>query len=200
MNIQIDPQFENTEIMRAFAAFLTMAADLRDGETKDGPKLSSAVQVLLNDQPQATVGCNGASAQPEVSTGEAAGDGAGVEAVPAAVEAPAAPVKRTRRKKAEMEAERAAESNVNATEVQTRAAEVAAEKHGVHGGEGATLPTAESFTIDDVRAALQRYTAANSMPQGIALLKNYGAGRISELREDQYSLFISECDAQKEAA
>lgn len=56
------------------------------------------------------------------------------------------------------------------------------------------------LSLDDVRAALQRYTAVHGMQNGISILKSYGAGRISELDANQYALFIAECDAPAEAA
>jgi len=148
------------------------------------------------EQPQPAVGENTGSVAPvsDSPMGEPAGQETTGSAAPN-VE-PVGAVKRTRRTKAEMEAARAAEAgeqgNVGATSgseappVATSAAT-------------AESPTADvkAPTLDDVRAALQRYTAANSMPQGIALLKNYGASRISELDIDQYALFIAECDGDK---
>lgn len=59
---------------------------------------------------------------------------------------------------------------------------------------GLKAPTAEP-TIDDVRAALQRFTAANGMDKGIALLKNYGARLIGELSALDWMPFIERCNA-----
>lgn len=50
-----------------------------------------------------------------------------------------------------------------------------------------------TFTIDEVRAALQQFTAAKGVPAGIELLKKFGAGRISELAEGDYASFVAEC-------
>lgn len=55
-------------------------------------------------------------------------------------------------------------------------------------------PTAQaSYTIDDVRAALQQYTAAHGVTGGIALLKSFHASRISELPAASYAEFIGQC-------
>lgn len=143
------------------------------------------------EQPQPEVGENTGSAAPDVSSGEPAVSDAGAEAAATADEAPAATVKRTRRTKAEMEAAKAAESGNAQAAGSPDTSESEAQSSAGDSGQAADPAP---LTIDDVRAALQRYTAANSMPLGIALLKNYGAGRISELREDQYALFIAECD------
>lgn len=54
-------------------------------------------------------------------------------------------------------------------------------------------PELRALSIDEVRAALQQYTAAKGVPAGIELLKEYGAGRISELSSSQYPLFVERC-------
>lgn len=48
-------------------------------------------------------------------------------------------------------------------------------------------------TVDDVRAALQDYTVAHGIPAGTALLKEFGAARISELNEGDYHAFVKRC-------
>ena len=53
----------------------------------------------------------------------------------------------------------------------------------------------KSYSIDEVRAALQQFTAANGVPGGIELLKKFGAGRISELAEGDYASFVQACAA-----
>lgn len=52
---------------------------------------------------------------------------------------------------------------------------------------------AKAATLDDVRAALQTFTAANGVPAGIELLKKYGAARVSELAEANYAAFLADC-------
>jgi cellulase/cellobiase CelA1 len=66
--------------------------------------------------------------------------------------------------------------------------------------ESSTAATADAkatpLTIDDLRAALQRFTAANGMPAGIELLKGFDCARISELAEkgdDVKAAFIAKC-------
>lgn len=54
------------------------------------------------------------------------------------------------------------------------------------------LPLIE-YTIDDVRGALQMYTAEKGVAAGIAVLKSFGAGRISELKAEDYPAFMREC-------
>jgi hypothetical protein len=48
-------------------------------------------------------------------------------------------------------------------------------------------------TLDDVRTALQAFTASKGVPAGIELLKEFGAARISELKADQFGAFILRC-------
>lgn len=54
-------------------------------------------------------------------------------------------------------------------------------------------PTDKPLTLDEVRAALQAYTASKGVPAGIELLKKYGAGRISELAEGDFAAFVADC-------
>lgn len=49
------------------------------------------------------------------------------------------------------------------------------------------------YTIDDVRAALQAFTAKAGIDGGIQLLKNFGAQRISELKASDYAAFVGAC-------
>lgn len=58
--------------------------------------------------------------------------------------------------------------------------------------------SAQPITIDDLRAALQVFTAKNGIEAGKALLEKHGAGRISEMAEQAESAkaaFIKECQA-----
>lgn len=192
MNIEINPDFEKSTTLRALSAFLTLLADEADGETKDQKILSAIVQKGLNHVPtyDSEAGAKFVAdaalmAQADAAREEGFASPAEVVALVDKVEQPAPP-KRTRRTKAEMEADKAVE--------QGNVAPVAEEKAAP-----ATDSATVEQTIDDVRAALQRYTAVHGMPDGIALLKNYGAGRISELGVEQYPLFIAECDAVEAA-
>jgi hypothetical protein len=54
---------------------------------------------------------------------------------------------------------------------------------------------APALTLDEVRAALQQFTASKGVPAGIELLKKYNAGRISELAEENFAAFAAECAA-----
>ena len=53
--------------------------------------------------------------------------------------------------------------------------------------------TEAALSLDDVRAALQAFTASNGMPEGIAVLKSFQAVRVSELKPEQYADFIKAC-------
>jgi hypothetical protein len=179
MNIEINPDYEKSTTLRALSAFLTLLADEQEGETKDAAILSAIVQKGLNhEEPELVVKMNGQEVAATVEGTTLTLAPAEAEPAPLQAQEEAAPPKRTRRTKAEMAADAG------------NAAPAAAEK---------AAPATDSATveasIDDVRAALQRYTAVHGMPDGIALLKNYGAGRISELGVEQYPLFIAECDA-----
>lgn len=59
----------------------------------------------------------------------------------------------------------------------------------------AAVAAPTTLTIDDVRTALQGFTAKNGVPVGITLLKEFGAQRISELKRDQFAAFIEKCNA-----
>lgn len=52
---------------------------------------------------------------------------------------------------------------------------------------------AKDYTIDDVRSALQAFTAKAGIDGGIQLLKNFGAQRISELKPTDYAAFVGAC-------
>ena len=48
-------------------------------------------------------------------------------------------------------------------------------------------------TLDDVKNQLKGYVAKNGLAEGIALLKEFGCQRISELDRAQYPQFIERC-------
>ena len=127
-----------------------------------------------------------AEAQPEVAsnTGTTATgstflpEGGGVTG--AAQEAAPAPVK---------------EKKVKAKAVEAAPVEepVAVEKAVV---EPETAPQSDKpLSLDEVRAALQQFTATKGVPAGIELLKTFDAGRISELVAGKYAEFVEACAA-----
>lgn len=138
----------------------------------------------------------GAGAQPEVASnagssalvsslteGAAVSEGAVVAGeTPEAKTAPSAPEKkRGRPAKPKEEAAAPVEKPVDAETAPTVSA-------------ATTEPApAKEATIDDVRAALQGFTAKNGVPAGIDLLKEFGAARISELKEADYAAFVEKC-------
>lgn len=65
-----------------------------------------------------------------------------------------------------------------------------AEKHAV--------PEQQAPTLDTIRAALQgvqKKYGADDMAKPIAILQKFGAGRISEVKAEDYSAFIAACEA-----
>lgn len=52
----------------------------------------------------------------------------------------------------------------------------------------------KELTLDQVRAALQLFTAEKGVPAGIDILKAFNAGRISELTPDRYNQFVNACE------
>ena len=55
--------------------------------------------------------------------------------------------------------------------------------------------SAPIYTLDDVRSALQGFTATKSIEDAMALLREFGAARISELKEEDYAAFIEKAKA-----
>lgn len=68
-------------------------------------------------------------------------------------------------------------------------------KSGEEWAHAADQADAKKLSLDEVRAALQTFTASKGVPAGIELLKKYGAGRISELEEANYAAFAADCAA-----
>lgn len=59
--------------------------------------------------------------------------------------------------------------------------------------------SAPSYTVDDVRRALQDYVGRTDFATGTALVKSFGATRITELKAEDYAAFIA-ATQQKAAA
>lgn len=139
------------------------------------PSDLNLLAMLFNAQP-------GLFAQPEVAnTGTTATgfnplspEGSGVSGEAETSTASPAPVKKTRAKK---EAAPVVEPTPEVAEP-----EVVAE-----------IANDNSYSLDDVRASLQAFTAAKGVPAGIEVLKKFNAGRISELDESNYAAFVQEC-------
>lgn len=151
--------------------------------------LSAILSMAVAPQPE--VGQNtGTVASSESPSLPHEGNGVG-----GAAEVDAAPVpekaKRGRKPKAEAVEPVAVEEpqgNVEAV-VEETAAPAAVEETA----SGADAPEAKPLTLDEVRAALQTFTTANGIPAGIALLKEFNAGRISELDASNYAAFVARC-------
>lgn len=138
------------------------------------------------------------SAQPEVAqnTGTTAtgvdlspeGSGVSGEAVPpSASPAPEKAPRKPRAKKEEVAAAPVEKQGATASSAQTAATEASA------GTSAQPSDEAKPLTLDEVRAALQQFTASKGVPAGIELLKKFNAGRISELEEGDYASFVAEC-------
>lgn len=188
---------------------LTIDIDL----TTDSREQIAMVANLLNTVTNASRRPS-ASAQPEVASNTGS-EGSGFslspsdlavtgEAIPAAEAAPEASpvvvkdaggkdaVKRTRRTKAEMEAAvEPVEKSSPVVESETQPTSTPAAQPTT--AEPAATAGPSVATLDDVRAALQAFTADKGVPAGIELLKEFGAARISELKSEHYGAFIAKC-------
>lgn len=106
--------------------------------------------------------------------------------------APSAPEKPKRTRKAK-EAEVAAEpvGETPAEVVSTAETEPTPATDTASASESSDAP---ALTVDDIRGALQIYTGKHGMPKAIELLKKYNAGRISEVKSDDYADFVKDCN------
>lgn len=143
----------------------------------------------LADNAQPEVAHNTGSTEPAPPfTGDPAGetpDASGESAADGVGSASAAPaVTEQKRGRGRPRKETAQESTAPAVEEQAPA-------------ESAT-ESAQPITIDDLRAALQVFTAKNGIEAGMPLLAKYNARRISEMveqPEEAKAAFIKECQA-----
>jgi hypothetical protein len=114
--------------------------------------------------------------------------------IPAEVQEAAAPRKTRKSKNAEAEQAQAAPAAVAPEQEATAEPEVVAE------------PTAEasdkSYTVDDVRKALQDYSHRTDFPTAAALVKTFTsaagtpATRVTELKPEDYAAFIAKTTEQ----
>jgi hypothetical protein len=140
---------------------------------KDLALLDIILSLSTGEKVQPTVTHNGGTTATGLTLSP---EGSGVSGAVAEAAAPA-PVKEKKAKKPVATAEEAPTSN---TSVADTAASVASS-------------TDKPLSLDEVRAALQQFTASNGVPAGIELLKKYNAARISELGEEHYGAFIADC-------
>jgi hypothetical protein len=111
--------------------------------------------------------------------------------IPVEVQEAAAPAKRTRKSK-----------NAEAEQAQAEPAAVAPAQDAMAEPEAAAeedAPAAEvvqdkSYTVDDVRQALQAYVGRTDFGTGLALVKSFGASRITELKTEDYAAFIAKTE------
>jgi hypothetical protein len=103
----------------------------------------------------------------------------------------AAPAKRTRKSKnAEAEQAQAAPAAVEPAQESTAEPEIVSEEPAE--------ASAPSYTVDDVRKALQAYSGREGFPAATELVKSFGATRITELKAEDYAAFIAK--TQEEVA
>jgi hypothetical protein len=111
--------------------------------------------------------------------------------IPAEVQEAAAP-KKTRKSK-----------NAEAEQAQAAPAAVVPEQEATAEPAEQAAPAAEasdkSYTVDDVRKALQAYVGRTDFATGTALVKSFGASRITELKPEDYAAFIAKTQEQAAA-
>lgn len=138
--------------------------------------------ILLGNTQPVVVQNTGSTASESPSPTE----GSAVSEPVEATASPAAPVKRGRKPKAEPTDDTS--PSESAPPVQEEAA-----APSTPDADKVPAASSTSASLDDVRAALQKYTQGKGVPAGIELLKEFGAARISELKEESYGAFIGRC-------
>lgn len=89
------------------------------------------------------------------------------------------PKKRTRRTKAEIEAEKLAGQKNEATPIKTAAPSQVA---------------APGYSREHVHQALQQVNVAVGLPKSREILQSFGANRISEIKEEHFKSFVDKCN------
>lgn len=152
------------------------------------------LEILLTILPKFASSHPRADAQPQVvNSGSDTSDGfvpqyAEGVAVSEAAESAPAPVKKRGRIKPEMRGVEPAEIAVEQEETPENE-----QIQRVEPAPAAVEQSAKEYTIDDVRGALQAFTAKAGIEGGIQLLRNFGAQRISELKASDYAAFVAGC-------
>jgi hypothetical protein len=134
-----------------------------------------------------------------VATGDAAREllagAAALNDIPAEVQEAAAPAKRARKSK-NAEAEQAQAAPAAVAPEQEATAEPKEEVIQLHTLEtvDAEIVQDKSYTVDDVRKALQAYSGREGFPAATELVKSFGATRITELKAEDYAAFIAKTE------
>jgi hypothetical protein len=115
--------------------------------------------------------------------------------IPAEVQEAAAPKKTRKSKNAEAEQAQAEPAAVAPAQEATAEPEAVA-KEAAPAAEGVQD---KSYTVDDVRKALQAYVGRTDFATGTALVKSFGASRITELKPEDYAAFIAKTQEQAAA-
>jgi hypothetical protein len=136
-----------------------------------------------------------------VAAGDAAREllagAAALNDIPAEVQEAAAPVRKPRAKKnAEAPAEAVADAAPAAVAPEQEAtAEPKEEVIQLHTLETVDAAVSDkSYTVDDVRKALQAYSGREGFPAATELVKSFGATRITELKPEDYAAFIAKTE------
>lgn len=156
---------------------------------------ASSPAAAVSPQPQPEVGENTGTSSTGITLSPGAagvGEPVGSDAPGSAPEITAfeAP-KRTRKPKQETAAAPVGEPAASAT------AEASSAQPSTAGdAPAAATPadTATKLTLDDVRARLQAFTGTKGIDAGLALLGEFKAGRISELKAEDYPAFVAKCE------
>lgn len=150
-----------------------------------------------------------APAQPEVAqntgssepappfTGDPVGEDAAAEAAPTAVEAAAPAVTEQKRGRGRPRKEQSAGTDSQDSGASALAEGASANPSEEQAPAEPATESAQPITIDQLRAALQTFTAKNGIEAGMPLLAKYNARRISEMVEQSEAdkaAFIKECN------
>lgn len=138
------------------------------------------------------------------ATPPAADVAAPVDETPAPSQAPAAtveaPARRTRRSKAEIEAEAAAKVQEAPAPEAATVQEPAAEAPVTEAAPAAAAPAPVAPTKEDVQRKLGELLSAKGMPACKALLESYNVAGIGALKPEQYAEFLADIGKAMEAA
>lgn len=120
--------------------------------------------------------------------------------IPAEVQDAAAPAKRTRKSKtADAPVADAAPAAVAPEQEATAPTLGGGQEDDAMAAQAGPEVSEKSYTVDDVRKALQAYSGREGFPAAAELVKSFGASRITELKADDYAAFIAKTE-EKAAA
>lgn len=200
MQITIN-EYDHPETLRAVAVLLNTLAE-RNTHTGAGIGAITAAVSTTDAQPAVARNTGSSTSVPSLSTeGAAVSEGVDVAGeTPEAKSTPSASEKPKRGRKPKEETVSGAETAQVSEHAQSVSASATAptisEEAATIEPDAAEVPAASStLTLDDVRAALQKFTAAKGIPAGIELLGQFGAARVSEVKAEDFAAFVEKCGA-----